>query len=446
MPGAQCKGVELTQGKKLTGIILGNYRSLATPTLIPLKPLTLLFGYNSAGKSAILRSLPLLASSARAGTSGPINLSAAATRGATFRDLTSKYTDSDVISLGMTWDHPVIGKLEYRVRDLPDQRRQVVEYLAAFDRQGASLASFEWVPQTADQDGEAYQFKREASDKATETSTVNLRFEGLSPQTETSDEHALAMIELISELLSDLSKSVTWLNALRCSPPRWSLLSGKAEMIGPDGNGISQALALAPENVLDEVSKWYEEATGYRMSVSWGAVKGREVFSITAQPAVNSAVALDVVDTGEGIGQALPVVGLLCLAKHGQLGANPILAIEHPELHLHPDAHTGLADLFCDVASGSSNSTLVVETHSENFLLAVQLAIVEKRISNDTVAVYWVRETPKGAVVDLIRFDELGRPEGNNWPPGVFGETADSSKRLFMARRKMEADARNSNA
>ncbi len=432
--------------KGLASITLGNYRSIADNVHIPMRPITLLFGYNSAGKSAILRSLPLLAASSRTGSSGPINLQHASARGATFRDLTSKYTDSDVIHFAIEWSKGYISKLEYFVRDLPDQRRQVVERLRIFGSDG-DVCVFDWIPQNYRKEGDQYNFiKFNDEAKIDFESIETVEFEGLTPYNNSKEVYIIGMIALISMTLADFEKSVTWLNAVRCTPPRWSLLSGKSERISPDGSGVAQVLALAPDEVMQDISSWYEATTGYKVEVKWGAVQGREIFSLGISPASNPKVLLDVVDTGEGIGQVLPVIGLLTLAKHGQLGPGPVLAIEHPEIHLHPDAHTNLANLFCEVANSESNPLTIVETHSENFLLAVQLAIVERRLKSDQVVIYWVRETPSGAIIEAIEFDDFGRPCGDNWPPGVFDETAKSSKRLFAARREKASSAHSTGA
>jgi predicted ATPase len=43
----------------LTEFSIGNYQAFSTPQRVPIKPITLIFGPNSAGKSALLRSLLL---------------------------------------------------------------------------------------------------------------------------------------------------------------------------------------------------------------------------------------------------------------------------------------------------------------------------------------------------------------------------------------------------
>jgi predicted ATPase len=74
----------------LSSFTVANYRSFLRPTTIELRPLTLLFGYNNSGKSALLRVLPLLADSVGTPRGAPLNLDSAAVRGASFRDLCSQ--------------------------------------------------------------------------------------------------------------------------------------------------------------------------------------------------------------------------------------------------------------------------------------------------------------------------------------------------------------------
>ena len=51
-----------------------NYRAFVEPARVELRPLTLLFGYNNAGKSALARVLPLLRDSARLRRGAPLDL------------------------------------------------------------------------------------------------------------------------------------------------------------------------------------------------------------------------------------------------------------------------------------------------------------------------------------------------------------------------------------
>src|ERR1051325_7163930 len=56
----------------LNGIRLRNFRSLADSGMIELRPITLLLGQNSSGKSTFLRALPLLRQSLRIRSNAPL--------------------------------------------------------------------------------------------------------------------------------------------------------------------------------------------------------------------------------------------------------------------------------------------------------------------------------------------------------------------------------------
>jgi predicted ATPase len=78
----------------------------------------------------------------------------------------------------------------------------------------------------------------------------------------------------------------------------------------------------------------------------------------------------------------------------------------------------------------------VVETHSENFLSEVQLAVLDKRLTPEQVALNWVWAHEKGSSVQLLEMDTLARIEA--WPPGVFSEDSELKRRILKRRRELE--------
>lgn len=76
-------------------------------------------------------------------------------------------------------------------------------------------------------------------------------------------------------------------------------------------------------------------------------------------------------DIGIGIAQVLPVVVGALATRSG------ILAIEQPELHLHPAVQVRLGDLFIESAIGERGNTLIIETHSEHLLLRIMRRLRE---------------------------------------------------------------------
>jgi energy-coupling factor transporter ATP-binding protein EcfA2 len=115
---------------RLVRFSVGNYRAFLDNATIELKPLTLLFGYNSAGKSALVRFLPIIGASSTGDRTTPLALDTAAVRGASFRDLLSRHGASTKLPVSLTWqDQAAEVHVEVDVRDVPERQLQVVERL-----------------------------------------------------------------------------------------------------------------------------------------------------------------------------------------------------------------------------------------------------------------------------------------------------------------------------
>lgn len=118
---------------------------------------------------------------------------------------------------------------------------------------------------------------------------------------------------------------------------------------------------------------------------------------------------VNIADVGFGVSQTLPVVVALIEAKPGQL-----VFIEQPEIHLHPRAQVAMAGLLADAAKRGVQ--LVIETHSSLLLLAVQTLVAEDTLSPDLVKLHWfTRDEKSGATkITSADLDEAGR--FGDWP------------------------------
>ena len=118
---------------------------------------------------------------------------------------------------------------------------------------------------------------------------------------------------------------------------------------------------------------------------------------------------VSIADVGFGVSQSLPVLVALIVAKTGQM-----VYIEQPEIHLHPKAQRRLANVICDAAK--RGVTVVIETHSSILLKEIQTLVVTNYISKDDVMLHWVErdESSGKTMITRAELDENGAY--GKWP------------------------------
>jgi AAA ATPase domain len=421
---------------RLARFSVENYRGFNHQTTLELRPLTLFFGYNSAGKSALLRFLPIIAASS-GDQLAPLALDSPAARGASFRDVLSRSSSSPTMRLGLEWtgtDGPL--RMDVGVRDVPERQLQVVEDLRIRTPAGEVVAVWNADPASLLARTRAYEVMRDGSSLG----VLPLTLRGLVPEPRLGTlGQAQTLVDEAADAFFGLSDRVHWLNSLRAVPPRVARFGAPPTRLSHDGLNAGEYLAhdvIADRALIDIVSAAFAKITNHQLDVKRYALAGEEQYSLLVSAVgATPPVEVPVVDTGEGMAQLLPVVVLGALAKLGRLHPESVLAIEHPELHLHPAAHAALAEFFCELASADTGLQCIIETHSENLLLRVQIAIAKGELAADKVIVHWVRTLPGGSGVDTITFDDAARPQGDGWPPGVFSEDMVQARELLRIRK-----------
>jgi len=121
-------------------------------------------------------------------------------------------------------------------------------------------------------------------------------------------------------------------------------------------------------------------------------------------------------DVGIGISQVLPVL-VMAYGSQGKL-----LAMEQPEIHLHPALQAELGDVFIEAALGERRNTFILETHSEHLILRLMRRMREGKISPDDVGVVFVEPLTRGSRFIELRIDEEG-DFIDEWPGGFFEES-----------------------
>ncbi len=128
----------------------------------------------------------------------------------------------------------------------------------------------------------------------------------------------------------------------------------------------------------------------------------------TSKTKPRKADMVNIADVGIGVSQVLPILVALIAAQEGQ-----IVYVEQPELHLHPRAQVAMGELLAEAANRGVR--VIVETHSSLLLLTVQTLIAQGKIANTDVGLHWFTRNAKGASqVQYVQPDEDGAY--GEWP------------------------------
>jgi hypothetical protein len=135
----------------------------------------------------------------------------------------------------------------------------------------------------------------------------------------------------------------------------------------------------------------------------------------------NADIELRPHDVGIGISQVVPVI-VTALD-----GSERLLAIEQPELHIHPRLQAEIADLFIE-AIHDNKHRFIIETHSEHLILRllrrireteVNKAPTDRSLRTDELAIYYLRQEDGSSRALEIEVDVKGefiQP----WPDDFF--------------------------
>jgi len=463
---------------------LHNFKAFRDTGEIPLKPITVIAGPNSAGKSSILQSLLLLKQTLEATMDLPLNLDGRFIQASALSDLTFNQPalDDSEIGYDFTLEHqlpstavssyfphvqslrkpaflPVESEISFVFRHgtFNGMRNKVgVHRLRlAIQLQGAAGPEIIF-----EHTGKAYSCSVKGAGIKSPTSDeigriVDALFFDFIPfgfvvaSDETPKRHDIVRLEpLLQRPLYDLGEELQahlkYLGPLRDEPRRAYLHSGSpSPEIGQRGQYAAQLLWLERNNRVDYTQSLDEQPTRTRLMQavshafqSLGITQPIDVrttknivyqilFGISRDDATKHVT---IADVGFGISQLLPIVVMGLRSP-----PSSILLYEQPEIHLHPNLQANLADFLLRLAL--QGKRIIVETHSDHFINRLRRRIAEDPTDqlNDKVSILFVHAPSwrQPARIETLRVDPYGIIE--NWPPDFLPESADEAAAILQA-------------
>jgi hypothetical protein len=430
---------------KIDQLTVQNYKAFKEEAVFSIKPLTLVFGENNAGKSSLVRLIPSVAKSCnsrRRVAFTPVSLSE---EHVSNQDFLHGRSGSNRLYLSCTYnnDENVTISVRYEITFIPEWNSSLISSIS-FSANGAIVVEYLWEPSSLETDPslKSHLYIRKGISTETGSSESSpLTFQGLKPigPWENFSRADKVLFTTLNERWNELLRAVHWLGPLRHTPSRLERISFQGVDMTQTGKEASQILADSYKRktaLFSRVSEWFEIVLKHRLRIIEGGFDGDDLFSLALSPMNAPNIRIPFSDAGTGMSQVLPIVVLGEQAALGELGDSPVLVFENPELHLHDSIHDDLGAFFIRVAGSDFKPKIIVETHSENILLALQIAIAKGDcgISNEDVVINCVRKLSDGAsIVEKVTFDKSARPS-DPWPTRAFSTAPDQARQLYAAR------------
>jgi len=226
----------------------------------------------------------------------------------------------------------------------------------------------------------------------------------------------------IGQDLSSFARSIKYIEPLRATAERYYRQQDLAvEDIDSRGANTAMFLSSLSADEMADLQQWMMDQLGFQVVIE--SDTGHAQIKIVDE----KHVARNIADLGFGYSQVLPIAIQIWRSSRSQAWHAPsetVLAMEQPELHLHPDYQARLADVIASSSRVGGDSAdrfrVFVETHSDHFINRLGALVDEGRLEPSEVQILVVKEDESGAsVISAVGFDDNGLL-GNNWPVGFF--------------------------
>jgi energy-coupling factor transporter ATP-binding protein EcfA2 len=408
-------------------IILEHVRSFASRNRLPLRPLTLLVGENSSGKSTLLAMISSIFDEVNFPFSPgfnapPYNLG-------TFENIATykagRYGRDDEFSIGFSTGP----------REDPKRREAIATYgnvsgNVALRRFRVTTASVDLTVEVSGAQFSGVITPRDGAAAAKD----ELRFSG---KTLPHPGGRARLVPLSSHILTGFYKQMgpnaadQFARVMRVAdagqPPYGSTYSCApirskprrtydelSEEYSPEGDHIPTLLSRLltqerssadAERVVRALVEFGEESGMFkRVNVKRLGPKAGDPFQVRVAVAGPPA---NLTDVGYGISQALPIIVQSVLK-----GATPALLMQQPEVHLHPRAQAALGTFFAKLVKRERNRLVVIETHSDYLVDRVRQEVATGTIGPDRVMILFFHKPGLETRIFPLTLDSFGNVQG----------------------------------
>ena len=409
---------------------LRNFKAFEDTGDIEIKPITVIAGPNSGGKSSILQSLLLLKQTLDAHPDTSLSLDGRFLHYSGFSDLTFGKPPLSACNVSFSFGLETLlprdmAPIYFPSLGLPDESEGFLDLTTRIElsfryrkRDGKGsvlLDSFEISSAMQERKGpylsgaldkrNSSRYKVSMTGEGTELPS---RFQGrqiediivryfipsllalkVTPK-ESGHPHLLSLPPIFTipfhGLEHEIEDNLQYLGPLREKPQRAYLHSGNTlTEIGESGQYAAQILWMEKDSRVEYLPTLGQETQtvtlmeavnhafqklGMLQPVDVRTEKSMVYQILFGLPGPRSPKVVTIADVGFGVSQLLPILVLALRSSESSL-----LLLEQPEIHLHPKLQANLADFFLTLAE--QGKRVVVETHSDHFINRLRRRIAE---------------------------------------------------------------------
>lgn len=433
------------------------------------KPITLLYGENSSGKSSILKGLAAIIQtfSWNRNKHEPLVTQGEYANLGIFKDYVHGHDTSNKITFSITlgssqWSSMVdvaSSKASTYIINLCYDRSPYTEQARIYSIEGVGVSSdgsqreifklkraetksyytLTTNPDVLSRVAGMYgakrmtdkEIKRTAALKTKLYYTEGFSFSLVSGKSEEPAHHKIRVMDRFMYMLFDLPDNYKYLGPLRSSPSRSYTLSAASSDVGARGENTPSVISYLKRS--SESLKKNKEA--FRKIQHWVDLifPGRSIAVEDYEELVKLKVKRDGVadsiqDVGFGFSQILPII-----VQAAALEKDQSMIVEQPELHLHPRAQVAFSQFLVEACR--EGKRFIIETHSEHILRGLQLAISNNSIKEslgikkEDLRVYYFPSELDARTFEIEINDDGELVEG--WPAGFFDESYNLTKKII---------------
>jgi len=393
---------------KLNSIRLKNFRCFKDTGDVAIKPITILVGANSSGKSSFLKFFPLLKQSYGKRLSGVFFWNGKEVDFKDFRNTVRK--GEKQIEVGFNFEG--IGNVNFGIiadGDHFDQLSYFKNESFGTDFKNISLGE------------KTIHIHTEESDK-----DVSNKYIPLIPSVEYEDEDDLSAEDVdeldgyneaifaLNENYAKLCKSIDYVKPLRSNPQRNYIINNYlVTELASDGSNLPMFLASMTPDRKIKLNDWLSTHLNFTVETELNTSIEIKIKEENYEP-------VNIVDLGFGFSQVLPIAVMIWESLDKNMNENyeddeRFIIIEQPELHLHPRFQARFAKMLSKVVSLGKNVKFIIETHCPTILNRIGVEIYKKTITtNDVNVVMFNRNIDGTSVLEATNYSEDGYI--NDWP------------------------------